>query len=240
MIIIPARIASNRFPAKVLADIHGEPMVIRVARRVQGLDDVAIATDSLEVADICKKYGFKAVMTSDKHKSGTDRVNEAATILGLDDDEVVINMQADEPFIEKEIIEKVIKRTASLRGESKEILMTSCYKLIDTHEADNPNFVKVVLDRDLNAVYFSRSKIPFIRDDGDYFYKGHLGIYGFLRRGLKIFCNLGGSELEDLEKLEQLRALYHGYKIAMVEVKTESFGIDTPEDLQEALKKFSA
>jgi 3-deoxy-manno-octulosonate cytidylyltransferase (CMP-KDO synthetase) len=238
MILIPARMASSRFPSKVLADIQGLPMVIATAKRVEEIDEVAIATDAKEVMDVAEKYGFKAVMTSDIHKSGTDRINEAAKILGVEDDEIIVNVQADEPFIEPEVVEKVFLRVKKAREEGEDIMMASCYKRIDPSFANDPNHVKVIMDAEGYAIYFSRSKIPYDREEHhDYF--GHLGIYGFTRRSLEKFCTLGSCQLEDIEKLEQLRALYYGKKIAMVEVESRSFGIDTKEDLEKAIALLS-
>jgi len=234
MIIIPARAQSQRFPKKVLADIGGLPMVIRTAKQVEALDAVVIATDSYEIASVCQQHGFEVVLTSASHKSGTDRISEAATILKLSDDEPVINVQADEPFIEPSIVEAVINRVKGLNKNREEnTLMVSCYNSINSESADDPNLVKVVLDAHHNAIYFSRSKIPFSRD-GITSYFGHIGIYGFTKKSLEKFCTLDDAPIEDVEKLEQLRAIYHGFKIAMVKVSSTSFGIDTPEDLERA------
>ena len=238
MIIIPARLASSRFPNKVLADIQGLPMVIATAKRVEPIDKVAIATDSKEVIDIAQEFGFDAVMTSDIHKSGTDRINEAANILAIDDDEIIINVQADEPFIEPEVVKSVYTRVKKVKEEDENILMVSCYKSIDNSFANDPNHVKVIMDVNGNAIYFSRSKIPYDRE-AHHDYYGHLGIYGFTKKSLQKFCKLGTSPLEDIEKLEQLRALYFGEKIAMVRVKSKSFGIDTKEDLKRALNQLA-
>jgi len=235
MIIIPARIGSSRFPNKVLADIGGIPMVIRTAMAVQNIDSVAIATDSQEVIDIAQKHNIQAVMTDTTHQSGTDRIYEAAQKLGLSENEVIINVQGDEPFIETEVVEAIYALTDKNKHDDT-IVMNSCYKVISNPEADDPNIVKVVTDESDIALYFSRAKIPYPRDHHFNNYKGHLGIYGFTMKSLEIFCKSSPAPLEDIEKLEQLRALYHGYKIAMVEVKTESFGIDTPEDLEKAIK----
>ncbi|MDM5271013.1 3-deoxy-manno-octulosonate cytidylyltransferase [Sulfurovum sp. zt1-1] len=235
MIIIPARIGSSRFPNKVLADIGGVPMVIRTAKAVQDIDDVCIATDSQEVIDIAREHDIKAIMTSQEHQSGTDRIYEAAVKLGLSENEIIINVQGDEPFIETDVVRAIFNLTRKNR-DNEEIMMNSCYKKITNPEADDPNIVKVVTDTDDIALYFSRAKIPYPRDHHFDEYKGHLGIYGFTMYSLKTFCNLKDSSLEHIEKLEQLRALYHGYKVAMIEVKTESFGIDTPEDLERAIK----
>lgn len=235
MIIIPARMASNRFPNKVLADVNGLPMVIATAKRVSSLDKVAIATDSQEVIDVCKQYGFEAVMTSSEHKSGTDRINEAAHELGISPYEIIINVQADEPFIEPQVVKEVIDRVKKIKELDEDIMMASCYKIIDKNFASDPNHVKVITDINENAIYFSRSKVPYEREEHLEYY-GHLGIYGFTRKSLKEFCELPMAPIEDTEKLEQLRAIYHAKKIAMVKVQSISFGIDTQEDLQKALK----
>lgn len=237
MIIIPARVASNRFAGKVLVDIKGVPMVIATAKRVCSLDNVAIATDSKEVINISKKYGFDAILTSKDHKSGTDRINEAANKLNLKEDEIIINVQADEPFIEPDVVQKVIDRVKEAKKQVEDVMMVSCYKKMAPSFANDPNHVKVVVDHKNYAIYFSRSKIPYDREE-HLEYLGHLGIYGFTKKSLQEFCLLPPSILENIEKLEQLRAIYHGKKIAMVEVESESFGIDTKEDLQRALQYF--
>lgn len=235
MIIIPARIGSSRFPNKVLADIAGIPMVIRTAMAVQTIDKVSIATDSQEVIDIANAYNIQAIMTSNTHQSGTDRIYEAAQKLELSENEIIINVQGDEPFIETTVVDAVYKLTQKNKNNPA-ILMNSCYKYISNPEADDPNIVKVITDKNDIALYFSRSKIPYPRDHHFNYYKGHLGIYGFSMKGLETFCNTSPSSLEEIEKLEQLRALSHGYSIAMVEVESQSFGIDTEEDLVKALK----
>ncbi len=235
MIIIPARIGSSRFPNKVLADIGGVPMVIRTAMTVADIDKVVIATDSKEVINIAKKHHIEAVLTSSTHQSGTDRIYEAATKLELKEDDIIINVQGDEPFIETEVVQAIYDLTKKNRDNEK-IMMNSCYKIISNPEADDPNIVKVVTDVDDIALYFSRAKIPYPRDHHFDAYKGHLGIYGFTMRSLEAFCNFSPSPLENIEKLEQLRAQYYGYEVAMIEVQTESFGIDTPEDLEKAVR----
>ena len=203
MIIIPARLNSSRFANKILVDIFGLPMVIRTAKQVSSLDKVVIATDTKEVYDLAKEHGFEAVMTSVDHNSGTDRINEAVNSLNLSDDEIIVNVQADEPFIEIDVVKAVINNLEE-------------------------------------AIYFSRAKIPYHRDgDENSTYFGHLGIYGFTKKSLNKFCSLNSSKLENIEKLEQLRAIDNGFKIAMVKVNSKSFGIDTKEDLQKALKIFS-
>jgi len=236
MIIIPARLKSSRFENKILADILGLPMVIRTAKRVETLDDVVIATDSQEVIELAKKYNIKAVMTSESHQSGTDRINEASNILGLQDDDIIINVQADEPFIEPEVVQAVINR---VKNSCEDFTMVSLYKEITSELADDPNHVKVVVDNNENGIYFSRSKIPYNRDHyTNVSYCGHLGIYGFTKKSLNQFCSFPTSSLENIEKLEQLRAISCGKKIAMVKVISQSFGIDTKEDLTNALLLF--
>lgn len=233
MIIIPARLNSTRFPKKVLALINNTPMLIATANQVKHLDEVVIATDDEQILQVCKQYGFNGILTSNKHQSGTDRINQACDILNLNDDEIIINVQADEPFIEPDVVKNVID---SIKKD-KQIQMLSCYKKIDETLANDENLVKVVIDKYGYAMYFSRSKIPFDRQKTDEFY-GHLGIYAFRRKSLKEFCSLEFSPYEHIEKLEQLRALYNGIKIKMIEVKSSSFGIDTPQDLQMALDFF--
>ena len=235
MIIIPARIGSSRFPNKVLAYIGDVPMVIKTALTVKNIDKVVIATDSQEVIDIAKKHDIKAVLTSNEHQSGTDRIYEAVQILKLDDSEIIINVQADEPFIENEVVKAIYNLTKKNQNNSN-IMMNSCYKSITNPEADDPNIVKVVTNSQDIALYFSRAKVPYPRDHHFDSYKGHLGIYGFTVKSLEAFCKLSPAPLENIEKLEQLRACYHGYEVAMVKVDSESFGIDTPEDLDRALK----
>ncbi|MCG3706653.1 3-deoxy-manno-octulosonate cytidylyltransferase [Aliarcobacter butzleri] len=240
MIIIPARLNSSRFANKIMVDILGLPMVIKTAKQVSNLDKVVIATDSLEVIDLASQYGFDAVLTSTAHNSGTDRINEAANILNLSEDEIIINVQADEPFIEPEVVQAVINRVKQIKDSNEDIMITSCFKEITSELADDPNHVKVILDELSNAIYFSRAKIPYHRDhhkDASYF--GHLGIYGFTKKSLNDFCKLNPSKLENIEKLEQLRAIDNGKKIAMVKVTSKSFGIDTQEDLNRAIKLFS-
>lgn len=237
MIIIPARLASSRFPQKVLADIGGIPMVVRTAQRVAHLSRVVVAADDELIISTCKAHGVEAMLTSTTHKSGTDRINECANILKVDDDELIINVQADEPFIEADVVEKLIKRLEELRQKGEEFIMASCYNSINSESAQDANLVKVVLDDRDNAIYFSRSPIPFNRS-GEAQYFGHIGIYGFSKKSLKEFCDLNDAPIEDIEKLEQLRAIYHQKKISMVKVSSTGFGIDTQEDLKRAVEIF--
>lgn len=234
MIIIPARLASTRFSNKILKEINGVPMFVATALRVSGVDDVAVAVDEPSVLDIAKAHGIKAVLTSKDHQSGTDRINEAAQILGLSESEIIINVQADEPFIEPE---NIAKFRAFCEQNRQNAFMFSCYKKMDDEFADDKNLVKVVTDFEGYALYFSRSRIPFNRSECKS-YKAHLGIYGYSVKSLKEFCGLLPSSLENTEKLEQLRALENSKKIAMLEVESQSIGIDSEEDYQRALAKF--
>jgi len=237
MIIIPARLASSRFPQKVLADIGGLPMVVRTAQRVAHLDRVVVAADDELIISTCKEHGIEAMLTSTTHKSGTDRIHECATILNLNDDELIINVQADEPFIEPDVVESLMKKLKKLQADKADFIMGSCYNSINAEAAQDPNLVKVVLDNLSNAIYFSRAKIPH-NQSGEAVYFGHIGIYGFSKKSLKEFCSLPDAPIEDIEKLEQLRAIYHGKNIAMVKVASTGFGIDTEDDLKRAVEIF--
>ena len=237
MIIIPARLASTRFPQKVLADIGGLPMVVRTAKRVAHLDRVVVAADDDLIIQVCKEHGVEAMLTSTTHKSGTDRIYECATLLNVDDNELIINVQADEPFIEPDVVESLIDKLKKLQALNEPFIMGSCYNAINAESAGDPNMVKVVLDDEQNAIYFSRSPIPYNQGGGATYF-GHIGIYGFSKKTLKEFCSLKDAPLEDIEKLEQLRAIYHQKKIAMVKVSSTGFGIDTKEDLKRSIEIF--
>jgi len=237
MIIIPARLASTRFPQKVLADIGGLPMVVRTAKRVAHLDRVVVAADDELIIATCKEHGIEAMLTSTTHKSGTDRINECANILHVEDNELIINVQADEPFIEPEVVESLMNRLKTLQSNNEPFIMGSCYNAINAESAEDPNLVKVVLDDKDSAIYFSRSRIPYNQGGGAKYF-GHIGIYGFSKKSLKEFCNLKDAPIEDIEKLEQLRAIYHQKKITMVKVASTGFGIDTQEDLKRAIEIF--
>jgi len=237
MIIIPARLASTRFPEKVLADVGGLPMVVRTVKRVEHLGRVVVAADDERILATCSRYGVDAMLTSDTHKSGTDRINECANLLQLDDQELVINIQADEPFIEPDVVSTLTTRLNQLKAQGEDFIMGSCYNAINAQAAHDPNLVKVVLDTAHNAVYFSRSLIPYNRS-GSATYFGHIGIYGFTKKSLNEFCALDDAPIEDIEKLEQLRAIYHAKRISMVKVASTGFGIDTKEDLERAKEIF--
>lgn len=239
MIIIPARLHSTRLPNKLLLPLGGIPIIIRTANIAREIDSTIVACDSEEILDICKKHNIDCILTSKEHTSGTDRCAEAAEKLKLDDDEVVVNLQGDEPFIESSIIEN-LKQSMNDAIRAKSAFMVSCYKEIDSTNADDSNLVKVVLDNDNFALYFSRSKIPYNRDNVEVSYFGHIGIYAFSAKSLSEFCNFSKSQIEDVEKLEQLRALWYGKKILMIKVETKSIGIDTKIDYENALKLIGA
>jgi 3-deoxy-manno-octulosonate cytidylyltransferase (CMP-KDO synthetase) len=235
-VVIPARYGSTRFPGKPLADLAGKPMVVRVCERAakSGAAAVHVATDDERIARIVREHGHSALMTRTDHASGTDRLAEAAAQLKLKDDQVVVNVQGDEPLMTPELIGQV----AALLARKKDAMVsTACHAM---HEAfDNPNVVKVVLDHEGYALYFSRSRVPYPREPGGVCYR-HAGIYGYRAGFLKKFSSLMQSPLEKAEALEQLRVLWHGFRIAVVVSETEiPPGVDTPQDLEAVRKMFS-
>jgi 3-deoxy-manno-octulosonate cytidylyltransferase (CMP-KDO synthetase) len=226
-VIIPARYASTRFPGKPLVDLAGKPMVVRVCERAakSGAAAVHVATDDERIAGAVRAHGFKVVMTRADHASGTDRLAEAAAGLGLDEKHVVVNVQGDEPLIEPLLIRQVAER---LRDAD---MSTACHAIHDAAALANPNVVKVVMDANGYALYFSRSRIPYPRD-GDAVCYRHAGIYAYRVGFLKRYAALEPAPLEKAEALEQLRALWHGHRIAVVVSETEiPPGVDTPQDL---------
>ena len=226
--VIPARYASHRLPGKPLCDIAGLPMVVRVYRRAiqSGLERVIVATDDRRIVEVCEKYGAEVMMTERSHISGTDRVAEVAKKV---DASYYINLQGDEPLIEPKLIDEVID---ALRKRHGRVMVSACRSSRDPREIDNPNVVKVVRDREGRALYFSRARIPFSGAvDRTVFHK-HIGIYGYSKQALLEFTSLPDCALEKAEKLEQLRALYHGIPIWIVESDYPSIGVDTVEDLQ--------
>ncbi|KAA6224966.1 MULTISPECIES: 3-deoxy-manno-octulosonate cytidylyltransferase [unclassified Campylobacter] len=237
MIIIPARLKSTRFNEKILCKIGQYPMFIATAKKALRVDDVCIGVDDEKILNIAKDYGFKAVLTRKDHESGTDRINEVCQKLGLNENEIIINVQADEPFIEEENLRKFKEFAHSCLN--KDAFMASCFKKIDKDAAQDSNLVKVVCDKFGFGLYFSRAKIPFERDNYSESFKGHLGIYAYSVKALKEFCAFPMSLLEKAEKLEQLRAIENGKKIKMLEISTTSIGIDTKQDYERALKEFN-
>ncbi|HET7298823.1 MAG TPA: 3-deoxy-manno-octulosonate cytidylyltransferase [Burkholderiales bacterium] len=229
-VIIPARYASTRFPGKPLADLAGKPMVVRVCERAakSGAAAVHVATEDRRIAQAVERAGFAAVMTSAEHASGTDRIAEAAKKLKLKRNQVVVNVQGDEPLISPRLIREVGTLLEKRRDAS---VATACHAIHDAAALVNPNVVKVVLDAAGYALYFSRSQIPYPREPGATCYR-HAGIYGYRVGFLKRYTRLEPSPLEQSEALEQLRVLWHGYRIAVAVSKAEiPPGVDTPQDL---------
>ena len=230
-VLIPARFASTRFPGKPLAELAGRPMVVHVCERASrsGAASVHVATDDARIAEAVRAHGHGVVMTRADHPSGTDRLAEAARKLKLKDSAVVVNVQGDEPLIAPALIKRVGTLLARKSGAE---IATACHAIHDAESLDNPNVVKVVMDREGYALYFSRSRIPFPREPGAAVYR-HAGIYGYRVGFLKRFSRLKASPLEQAEALELLRALWHGYRIAVAVSETAiPPGVDTPRDLE--------
>jgi 3-deoxy-manno-octulosonate cytidylyltransferase (CMP-KDO synthetase) len=233
--IIPARYGSSRFPGKPLALIAGKPMiqwVYELAKQVQELEEVYVATDDGRISALVQAIGGKAILTSHNHLSGSDRLAEAARIINLSEDAVVVNIQGDQLVFPPPLISELI---TILQAKPEIALSTPILKFSDLSQATNPNVVKTVFDYQHYALYFSRSAIPYYRDNGGthYFYK-HIGIYVYRHEFLQRFVNLPSGTWELAEKLEQLRALEYGYKIKVVETTFETMEIDTPEDAKKA------
>lgn len=229
--IIPSRYGSTRFPGKPLAAIAGKPMIRHVCDRARScpcLKDVYVATDDEIIYRAVTDFGGKAVMTAGHHRSGTDRICEAAEILELGPDVVVVNIQGDQPAFPPSVVEDLV--VPFMEADPPE-MATLMYRFKDPGQADNPNHVKVVADASGNALYFSRALIPFPRDGAaPEFYK-HLGFYAYGVRFLKTFTELPEGRLEAVEKLEQLRALEYGYRIRVVETGFDSLEVDVPGDI---------
>ena len=245
IVIIPARLASTRLPDKPLADLGGKPMVVRVAERaaLSGAAQVIVATDHADIYAACREHGISAHMTRPDHPSGTDRIAEVATLMGLDEDAVVVNVQGDEPLIDPALI----AATAALIEDGVP-MATAAHAIDDMAEVFNPNVVKVVLDREGRALYFSRAAIPWHRDgfaqstalrpDG-YGALRHIGLYAYRNKFLQAYPQLSISPLEQVEALEQLRVLWHGFPIAVhVSLTAPETGVDTPADLARVRRHF--
>lgn len=246
VVIIPARYQSSRFPGKPLAVIDGTTMIERVYKqsKISGAQRVVVATDDERIAQEVTRFGGEVCMTRDDHESGTERLAEVVDKLELEPDQIVVNVQGDEPFIPPENI----KQVATNLIESKNAVMATLSVAIEElDEVLNPNAVKVVTDINGSALYFSRSTIPYDRDRflnktteqidsfGD-FYQRHVGIYAYSADFIKKYIEMPVSPLEKIESLEQLRVLWHGQVIHVEQAKvTPPAGIDTPEDLQNAL-----
>ena len=239
-VLIPARYASTRLPGKPLSDIAGKPMVVRVAERARmsGAAAVVIATDDERIRAAARRYGIDAAMTRDDHPTGTDRLAEAAAQLGLDARSIVVNVQGDEPLLEPALIRGVADQ---LSAHPDAAIATACHPIVDADEAFNPNVVKVVLDHAGYALYFSRATIPWARDafaaergriPADLPLYRHYGLYAYRVDFLLRFPSLSPAPPERFEALEQLRALWHGYRIVVSITRgAPAPGVDTPEDL---------
>jgi len=234
-VLIPARLASTRLPNKPLADIGGLPMVVRVAQRVSGIGakHVVVAADSPLIMDACQAHGVRAVLTRTDHASGSDRLAEACELLNLGDEEIVVNVQGDEPLIDPALVSAVADL---LKNSPVASISTAAHTIETIADFHNPNVVKVVCDGAGLAHYFSRAPIPFPRDKPDQLPTPkplrHIGIYGYRVGFLREFPKLAQAPTELSEALEQLRAMWHGHRIAVhITVQAPGAGVDTAEDL---------
>ncbi|QGS49734.1 8-amino-3,8-dideoxy-manno-octulosonate cytidylyltransferase KdsB [Shewanella putrefaciens] len=241
ILLIPARYGSSRFPGKPLAPINGKPMIQHVYERAslaKGLTNIYVATDDERIKATVEGFGGKVVMTSPDAASGTDRINEAIKLLGLKDDDLVINVQGDQPLIDPTAIEQLINLFERQPGEFE--MATLGYEIVNKADIDDPMQVKMVFDNNYYALYFSRSRIPFGRDTQDYPVFKHLGIYAYTSKFVQTFAALPLGRLEDLEKLEQLRALEHGHKIKIAISASNSLEVDRPEDIHKCEQRLAA
>ncbi|MDD2689418.1 MAG: 3-deoxy-manno-octulosonate cytidylyltransferase [Candidatus Omnitrophica bacterium] len=236
--VIPARYSSTRFEGKVLADIFGKPMIRRVweqAKQALVLDDLIIACDNELVAIVAREFGAKVVMTSKNHACGTDRISEVVNPLDV---RIVVNIQADEPLIHPMMIDSVAR---ALLDDASISMATVMKKIEEPAEASDPNVVKIVVDKNNFALYFSRSGIPFHAQNSKVkspaYYK-HIGLYAYTKDFLFTYRNLPVSRLEEIETLEQLRVLEEGFKIKVIETKYDTIGVDTPQDLDKVRPYF--
>ena len=249
IVVIPARYASTRFPGKPLIDLSGKPMVVRVAERasLSSATQVLVATDDARIAAACGDHGVVHVMTRNDHLTGTDRLSEVAASLNLPDDAVVVNVQGDEPLIPADVIDQV---AAVLDANPSAAIATLCHAIDDVTDVTNPNVVKCIISEIGEAMYFSRAPIPFARDDwrhgidclpaGLPMYR-HIGLYAYRAGFLRRFPQLSIPAVERFEALEQLRALAHGFRIAVAVVEAAlPPGIDTPEDYERLKATYSS
>jgi len=246
-VLIPARLASSRLPNKPLADIAGLPMIVHVARRaaLSGATRVVVAADDARIVQACEHHGVQAVLTRSDHATGSDRLAEACELLGIHGDDVVVNVQGDEPLIDPTLIDAC----ATLLMQQPECVMsTAAHPIDDAADFGNPNVVKVVLDARQRALYFSRAPIPWWRDGpapatpapGAAQPLRHIGLYGYRAGFLQAFPLLSASPLETIESLEQLRVLWHGHRIAVhITPHAPGAGVDTPQDLERVRKLLS-
>lgn len=240
VVLIPARMSSSRLPRKALADIHGKPMVVRAAEQAakSRAGRVVVATDHEEIFAACQAHNIEVVMTGEYHESGTTRLAEAAQLLGLSADTVVVNVQGDEPLIDP----KLVDQTAAVLVENGAPMATAAHEIHDFDEFMNPNVVKVVLCRQGRALYFGRAPIAYPRDSmraGERTLPQaaaplrHIGIYAYRAGFLNEYAQMSASPLENIESLEQLRVLWHGHPIAVeIVAQAPAAGVDTQEDLE--------
>ena len=239
-VVIPARYASSRLPAKPLLDIGGQPMVVRVAKQAvaSGAEEVIVATDHPDILAAVERYGFRAVMTREDHVSGTDRLAEVAAHFKWADDVLVVNVQGDEPLIDPKLIQQVAH---DLSVHPQASIATVCHAIHDKETMFNPNVVKVVMDAGGYAMYFSRAPIPYPRDaftqalelPSELPVYRHVGIYAYRASFLHAYTKLSSAPIEKFEALEQLRAMWHGYKISVSIVsEAPAAGVDTHDDLE--------
>ena len=238
-VVIPARFASTRLPGKPLLDIAGKPMVIWVAERAKnsGAKQIIVATDDNRIVDVVQQFGHQAVTTRSDHNSGTDRIAEVVFKQQWPDEAIVVNVQGDEPLIDASLIVEVAD---TLKNHPESVMATACHAMHCKADFINPNIVKVVLDSQCNAMYFSRAPIPYPRDafaenldlpENMPIYR-HVGIYAYRAKFLKQYASLQPGLLEQVESLEQLRVLHHGYKISVsITQNAPAAGVDTQEDL---------
>lgn len=246
-VVIPARFASTRLPGKPLADIAGKPMVIRVAEAAarSGADGIWVATDDAEVFKAVEAHGVPVLMTAATHQSGTDRIAEVAATLGWRDDEIVVNVQGDEPLIDPVLVSQV---ATALSQDAGAAIATAAHPLTDAADFLNPNVVKVVTDINGRALYFSRARIPWHRDSvaasrgalpEGFVAQRHVGLYAYRVSFLKRYGQLAQAPMEQFESLEQLRALWHGFPIHVVHCeRAPAAGVDTQEDLERVRRLF--
>ena len=243
LVVIPARLGSTRLPRKPLADIDGKPMVVRVAEQAKKslAHSVVVATDSVEIQEACDEHRIECLLTSENHPTGTDRLAEVAQLLKLPDNALMVNVQGDEPLIPPELINQVAQ---TLADHMECAISTVAVPIHDATEIQNPNVVKVVLNRAGEALYFSRAPIPFVRDAGakdKTKHLRHLGIYAYRAEFLQAYTRLDPAPPEQAEALEQLRALWNGYRIAVhTAAQTPPAGVDTPDDLERVRRVFKA
>ncbi|MGP1715933.1 MAG: 3-deoxy-manno-octulosonate cytidylyltransferase [Methylophilus sp.] len=241
-VVIPARFASSRLPGKPLLDIAGKPMVIQVAIQASKsqASEVVIATDHAPILQVAQQHGYAAVMTRDDHPSGTDRIAEVVQAMAWPDETIVVNVQGDEPLIDPLLINEV---ALALTNDAQAVMATACHPVHDIAALENPNVVKVVFNAHRQALYFSRAPIPYPRDAeyrNNLTAHRHIGIYAYRVGFLKQYASLPVTTLEQVESLEQLRVLYHGYQIAVtVTDNAPASGVDTQADLDSVREIFA-